>query len=410
MVDLPRPQLAARTTNARSRADRDYPEPLKAIVSRVHCQAALQEITTWPGYQATPLVSLRGLAAALGISRINYKDESCRFEVGSFKALGGAYAVLRLLQERIEVVTGATQVHAHDLTARRYREITESVTVASATDGNHGRSVAWGAQAFGCRCVIYIHATVSESRKAAIERYGAEVIRVNGNYDEAVRRADADARNNGWMVVSDTSYEGYTDIPRDVMRGYTVMAEEIVRQLESLPPPTHLFIQGGVGALAAAICAHFWETWGARRPATIVVEPASADCILRSIELGRPVAVGGDLETMMAGLACGEVSTLAWDVLREGADAVVAVSDAPVAGCMRALAQGIDGDPPIVAGESAVAGLAGLLAALCDPEAKRDLGLDAESRILLIGSEGATDPVLYEEIVGRSAESVRAVA
>lgn len=409
MVDLPRPRLASCVMNSHARRGREYPESLKAIVSRVSCQTAMREIATWPGYQETPLVSLPGLAAAAGVSQIHYKDESRRFKLSSFKALGGAYAVLRHLQERVTAVTDTPRVHARDLIDRRFATITKTVTVTCATDGNHGRSVAWGAQTFGCRCVIFIHATVSESRKAAIERYGAKVVRVDGNYDDSVRRADADARRNGWTVVPDTSYAGHMEVPRDVMRGYTVMAEEIVRQLDGALPPTHLFIQGGVGALAAAVCGHFWETWAVRRPITVVVEPTSADCIRRSLEAGRPVTVQGDLETIMAGLACGEVSALAWAILKEGAEAAVAVSDDPVASCMRALAQGINGDTPIVAGESAVAGLAGFLGAVSDPETKLELALDSGSRILLIGSEGATDPDAYREIVGQSAEAVEAL-
>ncbi len=276
------------------------------------------------------------------MASLRYKDERGRFGLKSFKALGGAYAVRRVL-ERV---------------GRPARE----VTVTCATDGNHGRSVAWGARLFGCNCVIFIHATVSEGRAEAIRRYGAEVVRVPGNYDDAVRHAAAEAAKHGWFVVSDTSYEGYRDVPTDVMHGYGVMAAEIFRQLPAGEVPTHVFVQVGVGALAAAICASFWLEWGPRRPRFVAVEPERADCLVRSLAAGRPVVVHGDLETVMAGLACGEVSELAWEILREGTNAALAIGDDFALAAVRAFATPRDGDPVIVAGETGGAGLAALLA------------------------------------------------
>ncbi len=348
--------------------------------------AAEREIASWPGYAATPLVRLDGLARSVGLAALWYKDESGRFGLKSFKALGGAYAVRRVLERQ----------------ARPARD----VTVTCATDGNHGRSVAWGARLAGCKCVIFIHATVSEGRAAAIRSYGAEVVRVPGNYDDAVRRAAAEAARHGWFVVSDTSYEGYRDVPVDVMHGYGVMAAEILRQLPADEVPTHVFVQVGVGALAAAICASFWLAWGPRRPRLVAVEPVRADCLLQSIAAGRPVAVHGGLETVMAGLACGEVSELAWEILCEGADFAVAVGDDWALEAMRALAGPCDRDPAIVAGETGAAGLAALLAALDRAEPRTQLGLDTGARVLLLGTEGDTDPEIYRRIVGRSAEEV----
>ena len=199
------------------------------------------------------------------------------------------------------------------------------------------------------------------------------------------------------------------DVPRDVMQGYTVMVDEAVQQLSNDERPTHVFIQGGVGGLAAAVSDQLWETYGAERPRVIVVEPDQAACLYESAKAGKPVAVHGDLETIMAGLACGEVSLLAWEVLEEAADDFMTVTDAAAADCMRLLANGDAGDAPFVAGESAVAGLAGLIQAVNDPALKTVLGLDSDSRILLFGSEGATDPAVYTHIVGRSAEEVEAV-
>ncbi|THF62238.1 diaminopropionate ammonia-lyase [Pseudothauera rhizosphaerae] len=382
-----------------------YPDRLKPVLSLAAHAEAMTEIADWPGYAPTPLVALSGLARAAGLGAIHYKHEAGRFGLGSFKALGGAYAVLRLLKKEILRRTGQ-QATSRDLLAGRFRDVAADITVTCATDGNHGRSVAWGAQVFGCRCVIYIHATVSEGRRAAIARYGAEVVRTAGNYDDAVRAADAAAKEHGRFVVSDTSYPGYTDVPRDVMQGYSVMVEEALRQWPEAAPPTHVFVQGGVGGLAAAVCAQMWERLGDGRGRFVVVEPDKAACLYESARAGRPVAVHGDLDTLMAGLACGEVSLIAWDVLEAGAADFLTVPDEAAVACMRLLADAPCGDTPIAAGESAVAGLAGLLMAASRPDVAAALGLGPDCRVLLFGSEGATDPALYEQLVGRAAEGV----
>jgi len=371
----------------------------RAVLTDEAMREARAEIRTWPGYAPTPLRDLRGLAEASAVAAVWYKDEASRFGLDSFKALGGAYAVLRLLKKHLpEGVTAA------DLVAGAHREEVAKITVCCATDGNHGRSVAWGAQQFGARCVIYVHATVSQGRVDAIARYGAEVRRVSGNYDDAVRQAAEDAADNGWFVVSDTSYPGYMDVPRDVMQGYTVMIDEAVAQMPEAP--THCFVQGGVGGLAAATAAQLWEAYGADRPRIIVVEPDRAACLFESAKAGMPVTVHGDLDTLMAGLACGEVSLLAWEILEEGADDFMTVTDDSAVECMKLLADGPCGDAPFVAGESAVAGLAGFLLARNDVLLSKALGLGPDSRVLLIGSEGATDPDLYTRMVGRPAEAV----
>ena len=376
-----------------------YGPAQQAVLGDAGLAVARAEIGSWDGYAPTPLVELPGLARRAGVGRLFYKDEGGRFGLKSFKALGGAYAVFRLLKAEIERRTGDTGVTSRDIAGGAHREIVAGITVTCATDGNHGRSVAWGARTFGCRCVIYIHAHVSEGRRAAIARYGAEVERVAGTYDDSVRHAAEMAAANGWFVVSDTSYPGYMDVPRDVMQGYTVMAAEAAEQLPDGVVPTHVLVQGGVGGMAAAICSDFWQRWGASRPRFVVVEPERADCLYQSARAGRLTPASGDLETMMAGLSCGEVSPLAWEILATGADAFMTVPDSAAIDCMRLLA---DGDPPVVAGESAVAGLAGLLAA---PD---EIGIDEGSVVLLFGSEGDTDPELYREIVGRPADAVRA--
>ncbi|MBK9244099.1 MAG: diaminopropionate ammonia-lyase [Burkholderiales bacterium] len=378
-----------------------------AVMSRERFDAALAEIASWPGYAATSLHRLDALAARLGVAALWYKDERSRFGLGSFKALGGAYAVANVLRGKVMAACGLANVTSQQLLSGAFAEIVRGATVTCATDGNHGRSVAWGAQLFGCRCVIFVHEHVSQGRREAIARYGAEVREVKGNYDDAVRHAAATAQASGWTVVSDTSYPGYRDIPLDVMHGYGVMAAEVADQLDGRPP-THVFVQAGVGALAAAVCASFWLRWAERRPRFVVVEPLHADCVYRSLAAGRPVVVEGSLDTVMAGLACGEVSELAWEILRGGASAAVRLDDAYALEAMKVLAAPAAGDPPIVAGETGGAGLGALLAARDYPEMRATLALDADSRVLLLGSEGDTDPAIYRRVVGRSAQEVLA--
>jgi diaminopropionate ammonia-lyase len=392
---------------AAAAADEPYGEARSAVLNQAGFDAAYGEVRCWPGYEPTPLLALPALARRLGLAAVHYKDERGRFGLRSFKALGGAYAVANVLRRKVEAATGRQGIGSRDLLAGDFRSIVAGATVTCATDGNHGRSVAWGAQLFGCRCVIFVHENVSPGRRAAIAQYGAEVREVKGNYDDAVRHAAATAAANGWTVVSDTSYPGYRDIPIDVMHGYGVMAIEIAQHCGDAPP-THVFAQAGVGALAAAVCASFWLRWGARRPTFVVVEPTHADCVYQSLAAGRPVVVGGALDTVMAGLACGEVSELAWEILRNGANAAVAVGDAHALEAMRMLAQPQGTDVPVVAGETGGAGLAALLAARDDASIRSTLGLDAESRVLLLGSEGDTDAQIYREVVGRSAEEVLA--
>ncbi len=340
---------------------------------------------------------LAGLAQRAGLAAIYYKDESGRFGLNSFKALGGAYGVQRVL---------AREVKKLGVSSDRYADIVSRLVVTCATAGNHGRSVAWGAEMFGCRCAIYVPAVTSEARIAAIAAHGAAVLRTSGNYDEAVRRCADDARRQGRYVVSDTSYPGYMDVPRDVMQGYSVMVAEILEQLPHGEPPSHVFVQGGVGGLAAAVCAHLWETLGDERPATVVVEPDSADCLFRSAVAGKPTPVPDKYYTIMAGLAAGEVSLLAWQILEQGADYFMTIPDRAAEAAMRILADGAAGDGPVVAGEAGAAGLAGALAVVQDMKAREQLHLSSDSRLLVIGTEGATDPESYSRIVGRSPELI----
>jgi diaminopropionate ammonia-lyase len=390
--------------NPRFEPAEPYGAQRRTVLSSAALTQAQAVITAWPGYAVTPLLALPDLARAAGVADILYKDEGSRFGLGSFKALGGAYAVACLLCRELSHRLGRSVSHEQLRSEPSLRQACGDITVTCATDGNHGRSVAWGAQMLGCRCVIYIHASVSEGRKAAIEGYGAQVVRTGGNYDDSVQHADRDARANGWFVISDTSYPGYLDVPREVMQGYQLMVHEAVSALAQWP--THVFVQAGVGGFAAAVCAYFWERSTGPRPVFVVVEPERADCLLQSARAGELVAVRGDLDTLMAGLACGEVSLLAWEILATGANAFCALPDQAAVDVMRLLAEPLGADPVIVAGESAVAGLAAALLVAQDPAARAALGMGPQSRVLLFGSEGDTDPELYRQLVGRSAAQV----
>jgi diaminopropionate ammonia-lyase len=278
-----------------------------------------------------------------------------------------------------------------DLTEGRHAAETRMMTVTCATEGNHGRSVAWGAQRYHCRCVIFVHETVSRGRIDAIAGFGAEVIAVPGNYDNAVRQADRQARKQNWFVISDTSCPGYSEIPRQVMQGYRLMADEAADQWTG-PPPTHVFIQAGVGGAAAAVSVQMRARFDP--PLLIVVEPDQAACLLASARAGAPTPVGGALNTIMAGLACGEPSLIAWQELEHAAFAFMSIPDAAAAFCLRSLAsRGL----PI--GKSGVAGLAGFLLAAADPTFRKALHITGDSRILLFGTEGITDSAVYNEML-----------
>ncbi|WP_419903385.1 diaminopropionate ammonia-lyase [Kiloniella sp.] len=366
------------------------------IITRDAFNAATTEITAWEGYKPTPLHSLESLAAELGIGDIFYKDEGPRFGLGSFKALGGAYAAGKVLQRELTKKLDIPVTLA-DIRNGRYASEAKEITLVSATDGNHGRSLAWGAQRFGATCKIYIHKGVSEGRAEAMRQLGANVIRIDGDYDASVHLARKEADQNGWFVVSDTSWEGYVDPPLDVMAGYGVMTNEITDQLKT--PPTHIFLQGGVGGLAASVCSALRQHWGQDTPRVIIVEPNLAACLFESARKDTVTTVEINEETMMAGLSCGEPSPIGWKILREEASDFIQITDELVAPSMRLLANPIGDDPFIEGGESAVAGLAAVISIALNPKLKDLLGVNEKSKVLVIGSEGATDKALYEKIM-----------
>ena len=384
----------------------DYPAELSAIMNIAQAHQSREWLSSWRGIHrnATPLYDLPDAAVRCQVSRLCLKDESVRSPLGSFKALGAPIALVRQILrlhpdfEPAAILTG------------RYAEALRGYTVISATDGNHGRGLAAAAQDAGCRCVIVLHAHVSPEREQAIAAYGADIVRIAGNYDESVQEAARLAAAHGWQVIADTSYDGYEDIPRDVMQGYGAIAEEIVEQTSAQRGRagafTHVFLQGGVGGMAAGLASYFWEYHGPQRPCFISVEPAQADCLLQSAIQGRPAKATGTVDSVMAGLACGETSPLAWRFLQPCVDVFMTIEDEQAIEAMRALAQGSERDTPIVAGESGVAGLAALEWLRSDPQRSEQVGLTAESRVLIISTEGATAPREYTRLVGQSAEQV----
>jgi diaminopropionate ammonia-lyase len=352
---------------------------------------------------ATPLHALPALAGELGLGAVDIKDEGFRLGLGSFKALGGAYAVFHLVLEEASRALGRP-VDVADLDQPGVRSVAAGMTVACATDGNHGRSVAQGAQLVGARAAIFVHAGVGEERIAAIAAYGAQIIRVDGNYDDSVRLAAEVSTEKGWTVVSDTSWPGYERIPGLVMQGYTAIVREALRQLPQ--PPTHVFVQAGVGGIAAAVAGHLAIVLGDARPTFIVVEPARAACVVAAAQAGHVMKVGHGQPTVMAMLECYEASAVAWRVLARVADAFMTVGEDEAVAVMRRLARPSGDDPAIVAGESGGVGLAGLIRAVASHKAA--LGLDGKSRVLLINTEGATDPHRYAELVGHTPADVLA--
>ncbi|RUW58856.1 diaminopropionate ammonia-lyase [Mesorhizobium sp. M7A.F.Ca.US.008.03.1.1] len=354
-------------------------------------------------HRMTPLHALPALASEFGLGAIHIKDEGFRLGLGSFKALGGAYAVFRLVLEEAGSRLGRP-VDVADLDQPDVRAVAAAMTFACATDGNHGRSVAQGAQLVGARAAIFVHAGVSEERIAAIARYGAEMIRVDGNYDDSVRQAAQVSAEKGWTVVSDTSWSGYERIPGLVMQGYTAIVREALGQLPRTP--THVFVQAGVGGIAAALAGHLAIVLGDARPTFIVVEPARAACVFAAAQVGRPLKVAHGRPTVMAMLECYEASPVAWRVLARAADAFMTVDEDDAVAVMRRLARPAGGDPVIVAGESGGVGVAGLIRAVA--ENKAELGLGGKSRVLVINTEGATDPHRYAELVGMSPADVLA--
>lgn len=368
------------------------------LFSRQQAQQARHFHQKIAGYQPTPLYALNDLARLFGVSKILVKDESQRFGLNAFKMLGGAYAIAQLLCEKYQLDINTFSFDTLKTT------IKEKMTFATTTDGNHGRGVAWAAQQLGQNAVVYMPKGSAQERVDAILKLGAECIVTDMNYDDTVRFTMKTAQQNGWEVVQDTAWEGYTKIPTWIMQGYATLADEAVEQIAAMgiARPTHVFLQAGVGAMAGGVLGYLVDVYGARNLHSVIVEPELADCVYRSGVKGQIVNVGGDMATIMAGLACGEPNPLGWEVLRNCATQFISCQDAVAALGMRVLGNPTGKDPRIISGESGAVGLGILAAVHFHPQ--RDalmhkLGLDKDAVVLVISTEGDTDVKHYREVV-----------
>ncbi|MFC4801244.1 diaminopropionate ammonia-lyase [Neobacillus sp. GCM10023253] len=355
-------------------------------------------------YTETPLHSLKNLADYLNVSEILVKDESYRFGLNAFKVMGGIYAVAKYLANQLG--ENIENLSFKELQSPRVKEKLGEVTFISATDGNHGRGVAWAARELGHKSIIYMPKGSSLIRLNAIRNEGAEADITELNYDDAVRMCANLANKNGWVMVQDTAWEGYDEIPLWIMQGYASMAKEVVDQMGSAggEPPTHIFLQAGVGSFAAGIAAYMVQHYRDNPPVIIVVEPEKADCYYRSFanKEGKREVVGGDMDTIMAGLACGEPNTRAFRILGQYAKAAFSCNDNISALGMRLYGNPMKDDPRVISGESGAVtlGLVYYLRKLEEDQSVNDeILLDSNSRILLISTEGDTDPDHYKKVV-----------
>ena len=362
------------------------------VVSLNAARKALTEMQRWPGYAPTPLRSLGPLAQRFGLREISYKDESERFSLNSFKALGGAYAAGCELRRRLRARFGVNASLAEVFDGRHATQL-KSFTLCCATDGNHGQSVAYAARRLGCSCVVFMHEHAPESKAMAIRSLGAEVRRTRGTYDDSVAIARKESSwDPKWILIADTSTAEFEQIPAEVIQGYAVMVLEILEQLEDTRTLSHVFVQGGVGGLAAAVAGTLAEAFGTRRPTLIVVEPATAACLMESARLGRAASVSGDLRTNMEMLSCGVASRIAWTILSQRADAFLTIADEAATRALRELTEGKAGESALNVGVSGAAGVAGLMEVLqCEP-VRKQLNLGADSHVLVFGTEAGESP------------------
>lgn len=386
-------QYCLRTRGEHGRADTTF-------LSREQIQAVTAFHKTLPGYATTPLVKLDSLAKRLGVEAVYLKDESKRFGLNAFKALGGSWAIANYLKEQLNLEGELTFDRLRSALSGR-----EAITFITATDGNHGRGVAWTARVLGQKSVVYMPKGSAAERLENIRAQGAQAKITQYNYDDTVRMAARDAEENGWVLVQDTAWPGYETIPTRIVQGYSTLALEIVEELarRGERAPTHLFLQAGVGSFAGAVLGCMVEAYGQDYPITAIMEPDKADCVYRSAAAddGTLHFVTGDMDTMMAGLACGEPCTVVWPVLNSYADVFISCDDETAAQGMRLLGRPLGGDPVVVSGESGAVG-AGLLERIMSgryEQLRKVLKLDKDSRVLLISTEGDTDRENYKSIV-----------
>lgn len=365
--------------------------------------------SSFPQYSETPLANLEHMAERLGISALFVKDESYRFGLNAFKVLGGSFAMANYIAQK----TGRdiSELDYQTLTSEALRKEFGQATFFTATDGNHGRGVAWAANKLGQKSVVCMPKGSTRTRFENIQKEGAQVTIEEVNYDECVRMAAAQAEKtpNG-VIIQDTAWDGYEEIPAWIMQGYGTMSMEAAEQLKAAgcEAPTHIFVQAGVGSLAGSVQGFFANLFPENCPTTVVVEAQAADCLYRSaIEKdGKIRFVEGDLQTMMAGLACGEPNTISWDILKNHSSFFVSCPDWVSAKGMRMLGAPCKGDPRVISGESGAVSM-GLISSIMEleelKELKQALKLDKNSKILMFSTEGDTDPESYRNIVWNGA-------
>ena len=352
----------------------DKDKILKSI-SKKDIDDAYDIISKWEGYSPTPLLSLNKLSNELNLKNIFYKDENKRFDLKSFKALGGAYAVEKVTKGNKDIV------------------------VATATAGNHGRSVAWGARRLGLKCKIFISEFVSEERGQAMAALGADVIKVKGNYEKSLIECIKESTKNNWQIVQDVAWKDYMIVPKYTMAGYTVMMKEIDEQIKN-DKVTHIILQAGVGGMAAAMIAGI-ARYLKNVPETIVVEPDSAACVMESIKKGKIEKLDIKRESLMGGMSCGEVSLVPWEILKNSVKYCISLPDDDIAKTMKLLGNSSFSEEKITAGENSAPGVISLIASCVDSKVKEKLKLNSKSNILVIGCEGDTDKEMYQKLISQ---------
>ena len=350
-------------------------EKILKSLSEKDIDDAYSNISAWDGYSPTPLVELNKLSKELNLNKIFYKDESKRFDLKSFKALGGAYAVEKVSEGNKDII------------------------VATATAGNHGRSVAWGARRLGLKCKIFISEFVSDARGQAMSELGADVIKVKGNYEKSLIECIKQSTENNWQIVQDVAWRDYMIVPKLTMAGYTVMMKEIVDQINQ-NKISHIILQAGVGGMAGAMIAGV-ARYLENIPVTIVVEPDSAACVLESIRSGKIEKIDIKRESLMGGMSCGEVSLVPWEILKNSVKYCISLPDDDIAKTMRLLGNASLSDGKIIAGENSAPGVISLIASCEDEKIKEKLKLNKDSNILLIGCEGDTDKKMYQKLINQ---------
>ena len=353
----------------------DKDKILKSI-SKNDIDDAYDIISKWEGYSPTPLLSLNKLSNELNLKNIFYKDENKRFDLKSFKALGGAYAVEKVTKGNKDIV------------------------VATATAGNHGRSVSWGARRLGLKCKIFISEFVSEARGKAMSDLGADVIKVKGNYEQSLIECIKRSTENSWQIVQDVAWKDYMTVPKYTMAGYSVMMREIIDQINS-EQISHIILQAGVGGMAGAMVAGI-ARYLDNIPVTLVVEPDSAACVLESIKTGKIEKIDIKRESLMGGMSCGEVSLVPWEILKNSVKHCISLPDDDIGKTMKLLGNSSFSDQSIVAGENSVPGVISLIASCEDQNIKQKLKLDQNSNVLVIGCEGDTDKEMYQKLISQN--------